>query len=68
MLGSLSASIDQWSSSHWFIYQGRTGLQPACDLSFKSVDKLDIVRTGCRVTLEFVFSECQHRVSKDKGI
>ena len=46
MLGSLSASLNQCSLSHWFAHQGRTDLRHVCDLFFESVDKLDIVRTG----------------------
>jgi len=31
---------------HRLVHQGWTGLQPVCDLYFRSVDKLDIIRTG----------------------
>ena len=57
--GSLSASLDQWSLSHGFDHRGWSGLQPVCDLSFRSVDKLNIVRTGYRAALEFIFLERQ---------
>ena len=46
MFGSLSVSLNQWSSSHWFVHEGCISFQPFCDLSFGSVDKLDIIRTG----------------------
>jgi len=42
-----------------FVHQGWTGFQPICDLSFESVNKLEIIRTGWSVAWEFVFSECQ---------
>ena len=57
MFGSLSASLNQCSPSHWFAHQGRTDLRHVCDLFFESIDKLDIVRTSYKAALEFVFLE-----------
>ena len=59
MLSSLSFSLDQWSTSHWFVHHGWTYLHLVCDLSFRRVDKLDVVWTCCKAALEFVFLECQ---------
>jgi len=46
--------------SKWLLYPSKMGnkginRQLVCDLSFKSVDNLDIVQTGWRAVWEFIF-------------